>query len=207
MTKHPPVALTVVPNLFPYWQAAREIAYAQGWDEPLAEDLTQKMLMAIRDGKLLVRDEKTGRYRKGEIDRVLHLVHPQDVNNWLESSGKIMRWDRALTPTEQETPLQTVGTADTPQTLKQSATPQLWDLKPLVKADDLSRAIQGHLMDCDRTRPAPSAHQVLVQLRKSNPLDLNVSDNHVTFNRQNGNVVDVDLRALRERIRRAVMAV
>ena len=90
----PPSTLTTINGIFPYTQAAREIGEAQGWPECVTAAFTGRMLEAIlgQPPALLTRGRLTGLRNRQPSEVVLHLVHPDDVNEWLESSGLDYRW-------------------------------------------------------------------------------------------------------------------
>jgi hypothetical protein len=89
-----PITLTNINGIFPYTQAAREIGEAQRWDNAAIEVLTCGILAAItcKPPQLATRDKLTGLKTSALADVVLHLVHPDDVNEWLESQGLDYRW-------------------------------------------------------------------------------------------------------------------
>jgi len=84
---------TTVDNIFPYTQVAREIGEAQGWSKSTIDDLCQSMLEAItsQPPRLLTRNRLTG-LPNPEHDVFWHLVHPDDVNEWLKGQGLDYRW-------------------------------------------------------------------------------------------------------------------
>ena len=89
-----PHTFTAIDNIFPYTQVAREIGEAQGWDELAIQALTVRMLEAItsRSPRLLTRGRLTGLPNREPSEVVLHLVHPDDVNEWLKGQGLGYRW-------------------------------------------------------------------------------------------------------------------
>ena len=89
-----PITLTKVNGIFPYTQAALEIGEAQAWREDATEALVSKMLEAItaQPPELLTRSRLTGLRSRQPSEVALHLVHPDDVNEWLENEGLDYRW-------------------------------------------------------------------------------------------------------------------
>jgi hypothetical protein len=84
---------TSVDNIFPHTQAAREIGEAQGWSGAAITALTTQMLLAIthKPPELLTRNRLTGLPNR-KPDDFWHLVHPDDVNEWLKGQGLGYRW-------------------------------------------------------------------------------------------------------------------
>ncbi len=86
------VTLTTINNIFPFTQVAREIGLAEGWSPVQIKALDSDMLAAIRNGSLQTRSSLTGLPNGDLADIVLHLVHSDDVNNWLKGKGLDYRW-------------------------------------------------------------------------------------------------------------------
>ncbi len=138
-----PHTLTTINNIFPYTQVAREIGEAQGWDEPTIQALTVRMLEAITSQRprLLTRGRLTGLPNGEPSEVVLHLVHPEDVNEWLKGQGLGYRW---VSPTalaapmvdavEPSKPWLTIDTQD-PAPVQPWYTPARYFARQLVKGD------------------------------------------------------------------------
>ena len=127
-----PISLTTVNGIFPYTQAAREIGQAQGWPESATATLTARMLEAMtsRPPVLQTRGRLTGLPNTTPSDIVLHLVHHDDVNEWLESQGLDYRWSAPVAqPTDPErrlARLRTLGGTSTYQNRE-------WRIKGIAK--------------------------------------------------------------------------
>ena len=71
-------------GLYPYQQAAREIADFEGWDDSKLIALEALMVRAINDGSLPRRCHKTGAKTEGQSQNLLVLTTVADVNKWLK---------------------------------------------------------------------------------------------------------------------------
>jgi hypothetical protein len=89
--KDKPHTFTAIDNIFPYTQVAREIGAAQGWSAAQIETFQMDMLAAIQSESLKVRNRLTGLPNRVPDD-FWHLVHPDDVNEWLKGQGLGYRW-------------------------------------------------------------------------------------------------------------------
>jgi hypothetical protein len=90
--KEPKRTSTAIGNILLYTNVANEIGMAQGWSAAQIEALCEDMLVAIRNRSLQTRNKLTGIPNKEPLDTPWHLVHPDDVNEWLERQGLDYRW-------------------------------------------------------------------------------------------------------------------
>ena len=150
-----PHTFTTISNVFPYTQVAREIGEAQGWDEPAILALTVRMLEAItsQPPQLLTRGSRTGLPNRQPSDVVLHLVHPDDVNEWLKGQGLGYRWvspKALLAPVAggfgPSTPWLTIDTRD-PVPVQPWYTPARYFARQLVKGDSTLLLKRGLLAE------------------------------------------------------------
>lgn len=92
---------------YPYVDAIRDIAQAQGWDDVRRYALEDAIWEAIKTGRLPTYNYKTGlRHEHGvPRDDLFLLVTPEDVNQWLESRGAAYRWLPAQEATADPKPI------------------------------------------------------------------------------------------------------
>lgn len=83
----------VIPGVYMYQQAAREIADDQGWDDGKLTALLAAMATAVNDGTLPKRNPKTGLTIPPNSTETLALVTVEDVNAWLEKVRAPYRWE------------------------------------------------------------------------------------------------------------------
>lgn len=81
-------------GLYMLAQAAQEIADSDGWGDESWEALEQRMLEAVRDGKLPRRCRRTGMEVLPDSNEFLVLVTIDDVNAWLATERVAYRWKR-----------------------------------------------------------------------------------------------------------------
>jgi hypothetical protein len=195
---------TKVENVYPYTQAAREIAESLGWDEPLNEKLTLQMLRAIRSGKLLARDKVTGRYVAPRDDLPIRFVHIQDVNDWLATEGHEYRWNRQIVAIT-TTPAQLEGTRASPLEEKNAVNKQ-WSVKPMKRKDNLRAALAIDLNAADKSLPPPTAREIIARWQSHKPMGiLKMTSDSVDFLRSDGSEESLTLDALAERIQRLII--
>ena len=87
-----PTFFEVIPGVYMYQQAAREIADTEGWNDGKLDALLARMIAAINSGALPTRDRKTGMRCPANNPEFLFLVDVDDVNAWLKGEGVKYRW-------------------------------------------------------------------------------------------------------------------
>jgi hypothetical protein len=92
--------LRLQPGLFVYFEVAKDIGEQRNYSESQKAQFTQDMLNAIAKGQLPTRNSVGTMLHSPCEDVLQHLVHPRDLNCWLESRSDDFQW----TPPKAQTP-------------------------------------------------------------------------------------------------------
>ena len=148
-----PHTFTTIHHILPITQVAREVGQAQKWDDVQIEALLRSMYEAIRKGSLKTRNSLTGLPITNPPEITLHLVHPDDVNEWLKGQGLGYRWvspKALLAPVAggfgPSTPWLTIDTRD-PVPVQPWYTPARYFARQLVKGDSTLLLKRGLLAE------------------------------------------------------------
>lgn len=91
---------SLIKGVFAYTKVASDIGLAEGWSEGQISEFNLTLLKRITEGVLPTRSRLTGLKQSEFADVVLHQVHPNDVNKFLELEGMEPRWRPTLLPVD-----------------------------------------------------------------------------------------------------------
>ncbi len=132
-------------GFFTLEEAAQALGVQEGMHAGARGSLQERMVEAVRDGSLIVRDPHTDLPFRPSVARSFHeLVAPGDVNAWLERAGVGYRWrfdepdpiaaDAAGAADEPEGGGADAGAADEPGPQRQAPNAKRWTPELIAEA-------------------------------------------------------------------------